>query len=209
MAKRSNSNSRLIILLILTILVAVAILFLPSTPTPESVESNSCCVGCSLPIKIGDTAPDFTVEFNNSDKISLSELRGRVVLINFVTTQCPTAIEEFKYLQNGVINRLAGQEFALLTISCGESAEAVIEFAKSNGYTFPIGIDTNSEIYAKFSDKEFAHTNFIIDQEGGVVDIVEGFSPQDFADLMIKIQNTINKNTTTKHGDKNHSGGCC
>ncbi|MFR9649034.1 MAG: TlpA disulfide reductase family protein [Rikenellaceae bacterium] len=203
-----RSNNRLIILLVLTIIVALAMFLLPSGEKAAINSTQEDEFALATLVKVGEQAPDFRVEMNNGESVQLSDLRGKVVMVCFWATWCPPCREEFKYLQDGVINRFMGQDFVLLPIAKGEQAEEVDAFAKDNGYHFPIGVDTSSEIYNQYASG-YIPRNFIIDQEGVVVETTVGFSPEEFANLMIKIQNTINKNITTKHGDNNHSGGCC
>ena len=53
----------------------------------------SACYSSSHPPRIGSTAPDFTVQ-DAQTKVTLSNFRGQVVVLNFWATRCPPSIEE-------------------------------------------------------------------------------------------------------------------
>ena len=81
----------------------------------------------------------------DGSKVALSELRGKVVLLNFWATWCPPCREELSHVQQQVIDRFAGEEFVFLPISRGEERAAVEAFRAKTGYA-TVGYD----------DEEFA-----------------------------------------------------
>ncbi|MBO7331206.1 MAG: redoxin domain-containing protein, partial [Alistipes sp.] len=102
-------------------------------------------------IKKGDKAPDFTVEMVNGEQITLSKLKGKVVVVNFWATWCPPCRQELKVVEKELINRFKGKDFVFLPISRGEAKKTVEAFRKQNGYTFPMGLDPKQTIYKKYA----------------------------------------------------------
>ena len=118
-------------------------------------------------VKIGQLAPDFTVEMTDGSCIRLSELRGKVVLLTFWDPECPTCRREMAEAQNRIVERMESAGVKYLPISRGYDKKTITDFCKNNGYTFPVGIDPNKEIYGLYATK-FVPRSFIIDK-GGII----------------------------------------
>ncbi|MFA6031089.1 MAG: TlpA disulfide reductase family protein [Elusimicrobiota bacterium] len=86
----------------------------------------------------GAQAPDFRLSDLAGRPISLSDLRGRVVLVDFWATWCGTCAEEIPALKD-LYGRYRGAEFELLAaaVDQGDSSEVAL-FARSNGLPYPV-----------------------------------------------------------------------
>lgn len=138
----------------------------------------------------GDAAPDFTVEMFDGTKVKLSDLRGKVVLLNFWATWCPPCREELAQVETEIVERFSGRDFVFLPISRGEQREAVEAFLEQTGYTFPVGLDPEQKIYNLYANN-FIPRNFLIGADGKVVLATMGYEPEEFFDLIEKIENTL------------------
>ena len=146
MARKKANNRMLVILLALIAVVCVALWYADKVeregkaaaaaeqPADEAAEAAAATLAGE-----GTEAPDFTVEMIDGSKVALSELRGKVVLLNFWATWCPPCREELSHVQQQVIDRFAGEEFVFLPISRGEERAAVEAFRAKTGYAFPMG----------------------------------------------------------------------
>ena len=114
-------------------------------------------------------APDFTLEDMDGKKHSLTEYRGKVVLINFWATWCPPCIREMPSLEQ-LHQNLKDQPFVLLAINQWEDEERVFEFMGQLETipTFPILFDPQSEVSAAFGVQGLP-SSFIIDSNGRIV----------------------------------------
>lgn len=106
-------------------------------------------------------APEFTLQSLQGDQVSLSELRGQVVLINFWATWCgPCRLElpavQARYNQGG---------FAVLAVDFNESAEQVQTFADELGLDLPILLDPGGKVQELYRVRGYP-TTFIVDREG-------------------------------------------
>lgn len=190
--RQKKNNLTLILMLVVTLaLLAVMFLWNPTeakaAPAPQSQEQ----IEASTIAKQGTEAPDFKVEMFDGKSIRLSDLRGKVVLVNFWATWCPPCREELTRVQKEIIDRFAGQEFVFLPISRGEELHTVEAFRKRMGYTFPMGLDPDQRIFRRYATN-YIPRNFLIDRDGKVVLASIGYDKAEFAHLIETIEKTIN-----------------
>ena len=105
-------------------------------------------------------------------------------------TWCPPCRAELKQVQQRIIDRFKGEEFVFLPISRGETQETVAAFREAQGYTFPMGLDPNKEIYSLFASMTIPR-NFIIDQEGKIVVCEVGYTPGKLTDMIGQVENLL------------------
>lgn len=116
-------------------------------------------------VKVGDTAPDFTAQLYPEGEVTLSSLRGKVVLLTLWDPECPDCQKEMSVAQSLIIDHFEGKEFHYLPVARGQNYDSIKSFCEQNGYTFPIGLDPKREIYNLYASK-FVPRSFIIDQKG-------------------------------------------
>lgn len=141
-------------------------------------------------IKKGDKAPDFTVEMVDGEQITLSKLKGKVVVVNFWATWCPPCRQELKVVQKELIDRFKGKDFVFLPISRGEAKKTVEAFRKQNGYTFPMGLDPKQTIYKKYASN-YIPRNFVVGKDGKVIYVSVGYEPKEFAEMVDVIEKAV------------------
>lgn len=141
-------------------------------------------------VKVGEQAPDFTVTMFDGEPVTLSSLRGKVVLLNFWATWCPPCREELTHVQSQIIDRFKDKEFIFLPVSRGETREAVEAFRTQMGYTFPMGLDSDQKIYDLYASN-YIPRNFLIDADGKVVLASIGYDDKEFAHLIATIEKTL------------------
>ena len=88
MARKKKSNGQLWVMLALIVIIIAVIFLLPSCGNRSAKGGASQSDSTTL-VKVGDPAPDFSVTLFDGSHLTLSELRGKVVLLNFWATWCP------------------------------------------------------------------------------------------------------------------------
>lgn len=184
---RKNSR-RLWIMLALIAVIAAVIALLPNGAEPEPQPADE--LEATTLVHAGEEAPDFSVGMFDGSTVTLSELRGKVVLLNFWATWCPPCREELTHVQSDIIDRFAGRDFLFLPVSRGESRQAVAAFRQKTGYDFPMGLDSTRSVYNRYASN-YIPRNFLIDAEGKVVTATIGFEPEEFDELIRAIEATL------------------
>ena len=123
----------------------------------------------------------------NGEKVTLSSLKGKIVLINFWATWCPPCREEFKRVQKDIIDHFKGQDFVFLPISRGEKKVTVDQFRDKQGYTFPMGLDPTQEIYKKYASN-YIPRNFVVGKDGKVIYVSVGYEAKEFESMIKAIE---------------------
>ena len=133
--------------------------------------------GCSadskqLMARVGEPAPDFRLQNLNGQSVTLSELRGKPVLLNFWATWCPPCRAEMPYLQE-IYEEWTGMGLVLLTINVGESSTRVKDFLETYNLSLPVLLDTNRSVANKYNITGIP-TTFFIDKDGIIQEKVVG-----------------------------------
>jgi cytochrome c biogenesis protein CcmG/thiol:disulfide interchange protein DsbE len=125
------------------------------------------------PVTGNGTAPDFTVRTLNAGKLSLSNLRGHVVLVNFWATWCPPCRLEIPGFQR-VYQDYKDKGFTVVGLSTDEQGPGVVNaFIRQNGITYPVGMATD-EMRRLYGGVDALPESFLLDESGHVRKRVEG-----------------------------------
>lgn len=118
----------------------------------------------SSPIK----APDFALKELNGNTLRLSDLKGRVVFLNFFAHWCPPCRQEMPSMQK-LYDKLKGPAFEMLAVAVSSSGKNDVEkLVLSNGYTFKVLLDTSGKASDNYGIYSIPAT-FIIDKKGTIV----------------------------------------
>jgi len=142
--------------------------------TDESDEANQ-----PLP------AVDFTLTDQYGNTHSLSDYKGKTIFLNFWATWCPPCRAEMPDIQK--IYETADTEGDNALIVLGVAApnygsekdeEGIKQFLEENGYTYPVLMDTNAELFEAYGVFSYP-TTFMIDKDGNVFGYASGQLSED------------------------------
>ena len=176
-------------MLALIVIIIAVIVLLPSCGNRSAKGGASQSDSTTL-VKVGDPAPDFSVALFDGSHLTLSELRGKVVLLNFWAAWCPPCRQELTRVQKDLIDRFAGRDFLFLPVSRGEKRSDVAAFREKTGYTFPMGLDSTRTIYDRYATN-FIPRNYLIDRDGRIITATIGYSPEEFDELIAAIERAL------------------
>ncbi|WP_321515753.1 TlpA disulfide reductase family protein [Marinifilum fragile] len=159
----------------------------------KNAEERAKKIKESTLINSGDMAKDFTLEMLDGSKLKLSDLKGKVVLINFWATWCAPCMKELYEFPERIIEPFADKDFVLLAISRGEEPDVVrkkMDKLKSRGVEFNAGLDPKEEIFKLYATNLIPR-NFLVDQNGKVVYSSVGYSNEKLNELVKKIEELL------------------
>ncbi|HLV08708.1 MAG TPA: TlpA disulfide reductase family protein [Halanaerobiales bacterium] len=155
-----QKKSLLLVLLILLVLYTGLSYYLKIWPfTNNNIEE--------VPVgtEIGERAPDFSLDLINRKQLTLSELRGKIVFLNFWATWCPPCQAEMPDIQK-LHNE--HENISILGINVQENKATVSEYMMSNRYSFPVVLDNKGEVSRKYLVRGIP-TTYILDENGVII----------------------------------------
>ncbi|MGM0827598.1 MAG: peroxiredoxin family protein [Bacillota bacterium] len=111
---------------------------------------------------VGDKAIDFKLDTLSGESVTLSELKGKKVVLNFWATWCPPCKEEMPIMQEFYTKN--GKDVEILAINIDPQYN-VKEYQKAMGLTFPILLDKDDKINTAY-DILTVPTTYIINEQG-------------------------------------------
>ncbi len=122
--------------------------------------------------KEGFTAPDFTLQDLNGQTYTLSELRGRPVLLNFWATWCPPCRAEMPAIGR-VYEDYRAQGFLVLAVTADDTPADAARFAEEYALPFPVLVDSSAEAARAYNINSLP-TSFFIAPDGVIRQVVIG-----------------------------------
>jgi len=116
-------------------------------------------------VQVGDEAPNFTLRDLSGNAMSLSQLRGKVVLLNFWATWCGPCRVEMPAMEQ-LYRTLPRREFEILAVSTDpQGAVVTYPFQREMGFTFPILHDSEYRVGLMYGARTIPLT-FMVDRRG-------------------------------------------
>jgi len=132
-------------------------------------------LSCSSSL-LSQEAPDFTLPTMTGANITLSELEGTPVVLNFWATTCPHCVVELHYFE--AVAQESEGEIKVIAINIGESASTVQTFFDGYEPTMIVALDKNGELFVNYCQQDnprgFIPITFFVDSEGIVKHIKIG-----------------------------------
>jgi peroxiredoxin len=126
----------------------------------------------------GAAAPEFTLRDINGASVSLSDFKGKVVLLNFWATWCGPCKQEMPHLNN-LDKEFGAQGFKVLSVSTDDAraASKVKPYIKARGYGFTVLLDKDTAVVSQFNPSKSLPYTVLIDRSGNIQKVLEGYKP--------------------------------
>ncbi len=121
--------------------------------------------GVSLPesAAVGAPAPDFELNNLANEPVRLSDLRGKIVVINFWATWCEPCKVEMPFFEE--LYSSSQKKLEILAVNFDEPSQQVQQFAEEYQLSFPILLDPGGNVQNLYRVRGYP-TTFMLDEEG-------------------------------------------
>jgi peroxiredoxin len=152
---------KVIAAVILVSLLTVAIVQAMDKKT-ETPETTSQTTASKEGLAIGAKAPDFELKTLTGEKIKLSNLKGKKVMLNFWATWCPPCKAEMPAMEQ--FSKQMDKDIVILAVNIDPQLD-VQGFVDENKITFPIPLDTDDKVNETYQVLSIP-TTYFIDSKG-------------------------------------------
>jgi peroxiredoxin len=140
------------------------------------VAINPAVARAAGPPQVGSVAPDFSLPTADGKTVKLSDLRGKIVVVNFFATWCPPCRAETADLVASS-NAFAPRGVVFVGVDAKESAQLVNQFAAAKDVAFILALDSDGAVNQRY-DVRAIPTTYIVDRTGRIayrqLDLLEG-----------------------------------
>ena len=169
---------------------SLLITFLIFTCSGLSAQSNQADRGYI--VEVGDKSPDFTLPLLSGDTLSLEDLKGKVVVLQFTASWCSVCRKEMPHLEKEVWQANKNDDFVLIGVDIDEESTKVEPFIKQMQVSYPVAFDTNKDLFYQFAAPKAGVTrNIVLDKEGNIAFLTRFFDPVEFEDMKSKIRQLL------------------
>jgi peroxiredoxin len=135
-------------------------------------------------VKVGDRVPDFTVNEAGGKTYRLSDLKGKVVMLQFTASWCSVCRTEMPFIEKEIWQEKKSAGLLVIGIDRDEPVEKVLQFKKDIAVTYPLALDPGADIFGLFALKEAGVTrNVIIDRSGKIVFLTRLYKQEEFEQM--------------------------
>jgi peroxiredoxin len=119
------------------------------------------------PNNIKTKAIDFKLKDLNGQELSLSDLKGKKVFLNFWATWCPPCKAEMPEIEK-LYQETKDTDLVIVAVEIGEPLDTVKPFIENNKYNFKVLLDPDQSVATKYNITSIP-TSYFIDTEGNIV----------------------------------------
>jgi peroxiredoxin len=120
----------------------------------------------------GEPAPDFVLRDVSGTTVRLSDLRGKVVFVNFWATWCQPCKKELPDIQQ--LSREYPDDLVVLAINVEEPADDAAAFFEENDLSMAALLDRTGAVYRQYGLRGLPDT-FFVDRDGNIAVIAYGY----------------------------------
>jgi peroxiredoxin len=135
-------------------------------------------------VKAGDKAPDFMINEAGGKSYRLSDLKGKVVMLQFTASWCSVCRTEMPFIEKEIWKEKMNSDLVVIGIDRDEPVDKVIKFREDIAITYPLALDPGADIFGLYALKEAGVTrNVIIDRSGKIIFLTRLYERKEFEEM--------------------------
>jgi peroxiredoxin len=135
-------------------------------------------------VKVGDMSPDFTINEAGGKTYKLSDLRGKVVMLQFTASWCSVCHTEMPFIEKEIWQAKKNNGLVVIGIDRDQPRDTVLKFQKNIAVTYPLALDPGANIFGLFAQKNAGVTrNVIIDRTGKIIFLTRLYKREEFDEM--------------------------
>lgn len=137
-------------------------------------------------VKIGQQIPHIELELTDGTKVSSTDFRGKVTMLQFTASWCSVCRKEMPHIEKQIWQKHKNNnKFVLIGVDMDEPLETVKDFKETMRITYPLALDPDAKIFYTFAAKGAGVTrNVIIDKTGKIVYMTRLFEKEEFNEMV-------------------------
>lgn len=144
--------------------------------------------------KNANAAADFSLPSLDGRTVHLSDYEGKVVLVDFWSTTCDPCMAEMPHLVE-LYKKHKDDGFVVLAVSLDgpESRAQVSSIVSDKQMIFPVLLDEETTVVARFDPKREMPFSVLVGRDGGIIFKRPGYKPGDETSLAKEIEDALSK----------------
>ena len=147
-------------------------------------------VAAALALAPRPAAPEVRFAALSGEQFSTSDLRGKVVLVNFWATWCTTCVQEMPKMID-TYRKFAPRRYEMVAVAMqSDHPNSVAAFTRKQALPFKVALDGDGEVARQFGRVRITPTSFLIDKNGRV--LKEYIGEPDWAEFHALVEKALN-----------------
>ena len=146
-------------------------------------------------VKVGQALPEIELILTDGKKVSTSDLKGKVVMLQFTASWCGVCRKEMPHIESEIWQKHKNNSnFSLIGVDMDEPVDKVKKFADDMKITYPLALDPGGKIFYTFAAKGAGVTrNIIVDKTGKIVYMTRLYKESEFNEMKEVIELLLKK----------------
>lgn len=172
-----------------------------STPTSKPrMSTRAILIGASFALlfsavsasalQAGANAPEIGLEDQNGAQVRMSELRGKVVVVDFWASWCGPCRQEIPFLNE--LQAEFGDDLVIIGVNLDRDEDNMEEFLEDNPMNFRVVHDEGQRVAARYRPERMP-SSYIVDRQGVVRHVHLGFEASDRAEFRAHVAELISR----------------
>ncbi len=139
-------------------------------------------------VTVGEQVPNLTLHLTNGKTVTLNQMRGKIVVLQFTASWCSVCRKEMPHLESEIWQAFKDKNFILIGVDYDEPLKKVQAFQKEMKVTYPFALDPGAKLFQHFANKGAGVTrNVVINTTGKIVFLTRLYEPKEFNAMKDKI----------------------